>query len=157
MTPALPVRDQTSAGGVAFRDAARGEGTEVALVLVGVKRRWQLPKGIIDAGETPEETARREVREEAGIESQVAAPIETIEYWYVGDDRGTRVRFHKRVHFFLLRATGGDVRDHDREVLEARWVKAAEAGAMLAFPTERRVLARALELLARGGAGLTKP
>ena len=155
MSPGLPVRDQTSAGGVAWRPGADGD-PQIALVLIGIKRRWQLPKGIIDEGEAPEQTAVRETREEAGLDCELVAPIETIEYWYVGEANGERVRFHKRVHFFLLRWTGGDPSRHDREVLEARWVPARDASAMLAFPTERRVLARALALIAERDDGLTK-
>jgi 8-oxo-dGTP pyrophosphatase MutT (NUDIX family) len=120
----------------------------VALICVGPKHRWQLPKGIVDEGESPEMTAAREVREEAGIDADLVAPIEVIEYWYVGTEpTGEKVRYHKYVHFFLLEYLSGDVRDHDREVEDARWVPVADAGAMLAFPSERKVLARALALV----------
>ncbi len=157
MSPPLPVHDQYSAGGVAWRPSAGSAAPEVALVRVGTKRRWQLPKGIIDAGESPEAAALREVREEAGLETELVAPIEVIEYWYVGDTRGgERVRFHKRVHFFLLRWRAGDVADHDREVHEARWVGAESAAAMLAFPTERRVLARAVAMIGDTPGGVTR-
>ena len=78
-------------------------GAEIALIRPRGTERWQLPKGLVDPGESPELTARREVREEAGVDGDVVAPIETIEYWYVGTEPdGTRVRFHKAVHFFLL-------------------------------------------------------
>lgn len=146
----IPTERQVSSGGVVFR--RRGDGVEVALVLVGEKRRWQLPKGIVDPGESPETTAVREAREEAGVESTLVAPLETIEYWYVGNERGRgRVRYHKFVHFFLLEYERGDVRDHDHEVLEARWVPVAEAAGMLAFSGERKVMEEAARLLANGG------
>src|SRR5690606_12747548 len=107
------------------------------------KGRWQLPKGIVDAGETPEAPALREVREEAGIEAALVAPLDVIEYWYVGRRGAGRVRFRKRVHFFLLACRAGDVRDRDHEVEEARWVPVEEAEALLAFENERRVVAQA--------------
>ena len=138
---------QVSAGGVAWR---RGDGgVEVALVLVGAKRRWQLPKGIVEEGEAPLAAALREVREEAGLETTLDAELETIEYWYVATRGATRVRYHKFVHFFLLACQGGDVRDHDHEVVEARWFPIAEAVERLAFPNERAVVAKAAELLGR--------
>ena len=138
---------QISAGGVVFR--RRGALVEVALISVGEKSRWQLPKGLVDRNESPEAAALREVREETGLSGELIAPVETVEYWYVGNAgrTGARVRFHKFVHFYLLRYTSGGVSAHDHEVNEARWVEIGEAARMLAFKTERTVLARAREML----------
>ena len=148
MAGRIRTQRQTSAGGVVFR--RRGETVEIALIRVGEKSRWQLPKGIVDEGETAEATAVREVREEAGVDADLIAPVDAVEYWYVGTERdGERVRFHKFVHFYLLEYRSGDVRDHDREVEEARWVPLVEAEAMLSFASERKVLARARELLSK--------
>jgi 8-oxo-dGTP pyrophosphatase MutT (NUDIX family) len=140
--PKTPTRTQVSAGGVAFRHTELGR--EVALIAVNSPKglRWQLPKGIVEKGETPESTALREVREEAGIVTELVRPIERIEYWYYATEGGKRVRYHKFVHFFLLRYLSGDVAEHDREVAEARWVALAEAKRMLAFASERRIVER---------------
>lgn len=153
-SPPLRTERQVSAGGVAFR---RRDGlTEVAIVKVGPRGRWQLPKGLVDGAETPERAALREVREEAGIETRMIEPLETIEYWYVASRGAERVRYHKRVHFFLVRYRRGDVRDHDHEVEEARWVPIDEAETKLAFENERRVMAlarAAIERAAKPAAG----
>jgi len=141
----VPVKEQTSAGGVIFR--REGPGVEVVIVSVGNNNRWQLPKGLVDKGENPEVTAVREAREEGGVAGEVVQPIETIEYWYVGLDNGVRVRFHKRVHFYLLRYISGDTKDHDWEVNEARWVPIQDATSQLAFDNERRVMERAREII----------
>jgi 8-oxo-dGTP pyrophosphatase MutT (NUDIX family) len=141
----MKIVDQVSAGGVVFRRVA--DGFEVAIVSVGKPERWQLPKGIVDPGETPEVTALREVREEAGIKATVSAPLETVEYWYVGHRGKQRVRFHKFVHFFLMAYQSGQLSDHDHEVNEARWVSAEAAQTMLAFRGERQAVAQAIELL----------
>src|SRR6266540_6126825 len=117
--------DQISAGGVAFR--WKGAEPEIAIVSVKPKLRWQLPKGIVDEGETPEVTAVREVREEAGVETDRLALIETIEYWYRSVRNGQPVRYHKFVHFYLLEYRSGEVTDHDHEIEEARWVSFEEA------------------------------
>jgi 8-oxo-dGTP pyrophosphatase MutT (NUDIX family) len=139
---------QVSAGGVVYRRTAGRESVEVAIVRVGPKNRWQIPKGLVEQGESAETTAVREVREEAGVDGELVAPLDAIEYWYVGSDDGReRVRFHKRVHFFLLEYRGGDVQNHDYEVSEARWVPLENAEEMLAFASERKVMARARELL----------
>jgi 8-oxo-dGTP diphosphatase len=141
----LPVRDQLSAGGVVFR--AGKDRLEVVIVSVGGQNRWQLPKGLVDPGEKPEITAVREAREEAGVDSEVVQHLETIEYWFAGLDGGERVRFHKRVHFYLLRYLAGDTGDHDWEVNEARWVPIDDAAGQLTFDSERRVMERARALL----------
>jgi 8-oxo-dGTP pyrophosphatase MutT (NUDIX family) len=138
----LPTESQSSAGGVAYRATAQGA-AEVALIAVGDKHRWQLPKGTIESGESPENTALREVREEAGVEAELLELLDVIEYWYVGDSHGRRVRFHKTVHFYLMRYLAGDVADHDHEVREARWVPIDEALDQLAFKNERNVVERA--------------
>ena len=141
----VPVKEQVSAGGVVFRgDDGK---IEVVIISVGRQNRWQLPKGMVEKGESPETAAVREAREEAGVSSEVVQLIETIEYWYAGLENGIRVRFHKRVHFFLLRYLSGDTKDHDWEVNEARWVPIDDATSQLAFDNERRVMERARELI----------
>jgi 8-oxo-dGTP pyrophosphatase MutT (NUDIX family) len=141
----LPVREQVSAGGVVFR--RDNERIDVVIVAVGGSNRWQLPKGLVDKDEKPEVAAVREAREEGGTDSEVVEHIETVEYWYAGLDGGERVRFHKRVHFYLLRYLSGDTVNHDWEVNEARWVPIDDAMSQLAFDNERRVVERAKQLI----------
>ena len=140
----VPVKQQVSAGGVVYRGDKK---VEVVIVSVGPQNRWQLPKGLVDKGESPEIAAVREAREEGGVSSEVVQLIETVEYWYVGLDNGIRVRFHKRVHFYLLRYVSGDTTDHDWEVNEARWVPIEDAASQLAFDNERRVMESARGLV----------
>lgn len=130
--------EQHSTGGVVYRHD--GEQVEVALILVGPRERWQLPKGTPAAGETPEQTALREVREETGLSTELQEQLDQIEYWFYANRAGRRVRFHKFVTFFLLRYLSGDVQDHDHEVLEARWFPIDQAVDLLAFESERAVL-----------------
>lgn len=145
----MPTLDQVSSGGVAFRQTKTS--LEVAIVLSKPRLRWQLPKGIVDPGESPEVTAVREVREEAGLETDLLTLIETIEYWYRSNRNGKPVRFHIFVHFYLLQYRSGKVADHDHEVEEARWVSIDEAIEMLAFKNEREVVAKAREMIAAQG------
>ena len=137
--------DQVSAGGVAFRWTDTEP--EVAIVCMKPKLRWQLPKGIVDEGESPEVTAVREVNEEAGVETKRRGLIETIEYWYRSVRKGKPVRYHKFVHFYLLEYRSGDVANHDHEVEEARWVSFQTAIEMLEFKSERDVVAKARDMV----------
>ena len=122
-------KEQTSAGGVVYR--RRGGQAEVALISVG-------------------EPALREVEEETGLACEIVAELERVEYWYFSKGGARRVRFHKFVHFYLMRYVSGDVSGHDDEVNEARWVEVEEAEEMLAFKGEKKALAGAREMLAAG-------
>jgi 8-oxo-dGTP pyrophosphatase MutT (NUDIX family) len=137
----LPIGHATSAGGIVVRHTP--DGPEL---LLGRRRRerdgptWSLPKGTPDADETAEETALREVAEETGLQVRILEPVGDIRYRFVRDGR----RIHKVVHYFLMEATGGELADHDHEFEEVRWVPLAEAEALMSFPTERDIVARAL-------------
>ncbi len=141
----IPRSEQFSAGGVAWRGTP--DDLEVALVLMIPDLRWQLPKGIIDAGETPEDAALREVREEAGIACELIAPIDTISYRFMSTRDGGLRRINKTVQFFLMRFISGDVADHDHEVADAVWAKYDEALNMLRFENEREIVIRARQMI----------
>jgi ADP-ribose pyrophosphatase YjhB (NUDIX family) len=138
--------DETSAGGLILD----GDSLTASAALIGkLDRRgrlvWSLPKGHVEAGETFEQTAAREVHEETGIIGFVQQALGTVEYWFVADGR----RIHKTVHHFLLRATGGELSDADREVTEVAWVPLSELDARLAYPDERRLAEKVHKLLDR--------
>uniref|UniRef100_UPI0031D57805 NUDIX hydrolase n=1 Tax=Saccharothrix mutabilis TaxID=33921 RepID=UPI0031D57805 len=139
----LKTVDETSAGGLVL-DRLRG----AAAIIGRLDRRgrllWSLPKGHIEAGETAEQTAVREVAEETGIHSRVLRPLGSIDYWFVAEDR----RVHKTVHHFLLEALGGELSDEDVEVTEVAWVPLGELDERLAYADERRLVRRAVDLLA---------
>ena len=137
--------ERVSAGGVAFR-VVKGR-TEVAIIRTASESRWQLPKGIIDKGETEQQAAVREVREEAGIDCELLEKIDSIEYWYIDRWGEEPVRVHKYVHFFLMRYESGDIAEHDHEVEEVRWADIDEATETLAFPAEQAIARKAKSMI----------
>ena len=142
----IPTKSQVSAGGVAFR--WEGDRLEVVLISVGEQGRWQLPKGMIGEVEAIETAAIREVREETGLITEMVSPIDKVEYWFYSKSRGRGVRFHKVVHFYLLRCLSGDVSEHDDEVNEARWFEIEEAAKTLTFPNEQAIVQKAGAMIA---------
>ena len=136
---------QHSAGGVAFR--SDGQEHEIAVIRTSEEGRWQLPKGIVDPGETPEQAAVREVQEEAGLRCEIVEPIDTIEYWFVASYDGPKKRYHKKVSFYLMEYISGDVTDHDHEVTEARWVTFDAALSMLSFQNEKALVEKARDMI----------
>lgn len=106
-----------------------------------------LPKGHVDAGETPLQAAIREVREEAGVEVEHLADLGEVRYWYTREGH----RIAKAVKFFLFGYVGGDVRDHDEEIEEARWMPLAQAQQSLSYPGEREMIERAISLIEKQG------
>ncbi|MCU1615968.1 MAG: ADP-ribose pyrophosphatase [Frankiales bacterium] len=138
--------DETSAGGLVVADDGVNEPRAALIGRTDRRGRllWSLPKGHIEAGESPEDTAVREVAEETGIIGEVVAPLGIIDFWFVADGR----RVHKTVHHFLLRAIGGALSDADIEVTEVAWVPFSELSGRLAYADERALVERAPALLA---------
>ena len=141
-----------SAGGVLYR--RKSGRIDVCIIQPRGTVRWQLPKGWIEEGEAPEQAAEREVAEETGCRGHVEALLDEIDYWFYGDERGEKVRIHKNVTFFLLRYESGDPSAADPyEVADVRWLPVSAALVKIEFANERRVLQKAMELLAAVPAG----
>lgn len=137
-------RKAISAGGVVYREGP--EGVEIVLVSRRNPPLYALPKGTPDPGESAEETALREVREETGLEVRLIERIGKVRYWFTDSNR---VRIDKSVQFFLMAPTGGSVDDHDHEFDEVGWFHMAEAERLLTHRNQMHILHRASELIAK--------
>ena len=145
MRPAT-LKVQTSSGGVIFR---RNEDCiEIVMVTVKEGQVWCLPKGVIDKGELPEDTAIREVREEAGVRGNIIEKLGEITYWYYIKEEHAKCK--KTVHFFLMEYSDGDIKDHDQEVNDAFWIPLDEAIQKAQYKGEREMLEKARTMFRLG-------
>ena len=140
MTPGRKkTRNEHSAGGAVI--AVRDGSPHVALIATRGKTRWGLPKGAVSDGETSEQAALREVREETGIEAAIVRPLDTIEYFFRAGD--TLIR--KRVDFYLMRYVAGELKPQLSEVDDVEWVELSAALQRASFDSERKLLEGALQ------------
>jgi ADP-ribose pyrophosphatase YjhB (NUDIX family) len=151
--PASPVRtkkvqqnyakrvDEVSAGGLVI-DRSGKNGLLIGRIdhkdATGQRILWSLPKGHIEAGETPEQAALREVAEETGIESAIERSLGIIDFWFMAGGK----RIHKTVHHYLFRETGGLLAAQESEVDEVSWFPLSEIVGRLAYPDEKKLIAR---------------
>ena len=122
-----------------MRDGA----AHVALIATRNKTRWGLPKGAVTEGETSEDAALREVREETGLEARIVKPLDTIEYFFRAGD----TLIQKRVDFYLMEYVGGELEPQLSEVDAVEWVELSAALLRASFDSERKLLQMALQVL----------
>ncbi|MEM3736850.1 MAG: NUDIX hydrolase [Candidatus Bathyarchaeia archaeon] len=145
----VKIKRQISSGGVIFK--RRGNSHEVALTARRGGKVWCLPKGLVEADETLEESAVRETREETGLMGRPVGKIGEISYWYYSRDDEARI--FKTVHFYLLEFVSGSEANHDFEVEEVRWLPLEEAITVLTYKNEREIVMKAGEMLNQLGRG----
>lgn len=139
-TPRMVTERAVSAGGVVYRTGPGGQ-VEVLLCHRSQPPLWCLPKGTPDPGESIEETALREVREETGITATIVDSLGSIRYWFSRPSEGKRV--DKTVHHFLMEPTGGSIDLHDHEFDVVEWVPMKDAVRRVSYRNEAIVLDRA--------------
>jgi 8-oxo-dGTP pyrophosphatase MutT (NUDIX family) len=131
-------RNEHSSGGavIDLRDGA----PFVAMIATRGRTRWGLPKGAVSAGETSEHAALREVQEETGLDAEIVARLDTIEYFFRAGD--TLIK--KSVDFYLMHYVGGTMTPQLSEVDDVEWVPLPEAIQRASFDSEKKLLSSAL-------------
>lgn len=130
---------QHSAGGVVYREG------EILLISPRCGHRWQLPKGHLESGESPQQAALREIQEETGVQGTPVTRLGSLEYDFRGPGG---LLIHKRVDYFLFRYLSGSEQDFDvREVAEARWFSWQQGIVRLTFDNEREIVREARRIL----------
>lgn len=130
------MKKEFSAGGIVFK------GHQILLTKSTGQGFFQFPKGHIDEGETLEEAATREVKEEGGVEAKIIKKIGSTEYFRTWN----KSTYFKNVTYYLMEYLSGDPNNHDWEVEEAFWIDSKEALEKLSFKEDQEILKKALEL-----------
>ena len=146
MKPAT-IKALKSAGGVVFRRT--GSGIEVALIATKGKSVWTLPKGLIDPGEQPEQTAVREIREETGLIGRILAPLGEKSFWFYLKSENMRCK--KSVSYFLVECIGGAIEEFGPEVDDARWFPLDEALSMVSYRSDLDLIGKAKGMIEDNG------
>ena len=131
-----------SSGGVVFRT------TESGYEFVAVQRArhgdWSLPKGHIETGESKEEAAIREVKEETGLEARIVGDLQEVVYFYRRPKLGLT---RKSVQYYLMEALTDELGGPNWEVSESRWVDMTEADSLLSYANDKETIRLALKAL----------
>jgi 8-oxo-dGTP pyrophosphatase MutT (NUDIX family) len=99
---------------------------------------WSFPKGKLDPGETIEETAIREVREETGLECRISRELEAVRYTY---ENRNGERRPKVVYYFLMERASGSLAVNNFEIDRAEWFRPGEAMRVLGYEHDKQLLA----------------
>ena len=136
--PRRKTRNEHSSGGAVI-DMRDGK-PFVAMIATRGRSRWGLPKGAVSDGETSEQAALREVKEETGLDAEIITRLDTIEYFFRAGD--TLIK--KSVDFYLMHHLGGILTPQLSEVDDVEWVPLSEGIERSSFESERKVLSSAL-------------
>lgn len=137
-----------SAGGIVFK---QDENNDVKILLIKNaalrdpnKVFWGFPKGHLEEGETDEQAALREVKEETGIEADIIEQLDTIQYYFTHPQKGTIL---KKVTIFLMKFKSGDPKAQEKEILDLGWFSIEETQAKLSFKEDKELMTKALTII----------
>ena len=145
------IKREFSAGGIVFKN----KGKEILWLVIkpAGNNKWRFPKGQINASESSVAAAKREVREESGVEIEILGKIGEEKYFFMEDKQ----KVLKTVIFYLMKYACESGASLDKETEAIAWLSFAQAKKRLAFNKEQGLLKKAKELLGRGEAAMAKP
>ncbi|PIS16045.1 NUDIX hydrolase [Candidatus Roizmanbacteria bacterium CG09_land_8_20_14_0_10_41_9] len=140
----MKTKNEVSAGGIVYRKV--GNKIEWLITQHSQHKGWVFPKGLVGDtkdSEAMEDAARREVKEEGGVEAKIAnpKPVKTS-YFYVL--KNTRIA--KTVYYFLMEYVAGDPKDHDWEMCDAKFVAEDEVRKTLTYKSDKEAFEKILNL-----------
>ena len=162
------MRFEFSAGGVVFKNDPK---LQILVSKHSYHHGWVFPKGLIGDnpsvgskhgkeaksasakgfGETKEEAAIREVKEETGAEAKIIEKLTPVTYWYQQEvnpkKSKEKEKIKKTVYYFLMEYTGGDISQHDDEMEEVEWLDPEEVEKRLTYPSDKKVWKESMKIL----------
>ena len=131
---------EKSCGGIVYRKF--NGNTEILLIKHIKSGYWSFPKGHVENGETEEETAKREIKEETGIDVYIDSGFrETVTY-------SPRKDAKKEVVYFVARAKNYDYTPQLEEISEIRWVGIGQAHNLLVYDNDKLIVNKAKSFIA---------
>jgi 8-oxo-dGTP pyrophosphatase MutT (NUDIX family) len=131
---------QFSAGGIVFKNK------DILVSQHSQHHGWVFPKGLIGDhvdGESKEETALREVKEETGVEGKIVRAFKPVAYWFIFD--GEKIK--KTVYYYLMEYIDGDISKHDDEMENVEWLPKNKVEGRLTYKSDKIVWQEALKIL----------
>lgn len=158
----MKIKDEISAGGIVFKKMQSQKSKVVSIVWLVCQhsehKGWVFPKGLIgdlNVDESMESAAIRETKEEGGVNARIMRSIgKPAVYFYTF--KGQKIR--KTVHYFLMEYVSGDTKDHDWEMMDARFMTKDEVRKILTYQSDKKAFEQALSFVdlgfpIRGGKG----
>ena len=130
---------EKSCGAIVVRRNA--ENIEILLIRSAKNGHWSFPKGHVEAGETEEQTAKREIMEETSVDVDICPGFrEVVTY-------SPRRDVQKDVIYFLARAKNFDYVPQESEIAQIKWVEINLAHSFLTYDNDKQLVNRAKPLI----------
>jgi ADP-ribose pyrophosphatase YjhB (NUDIX family) len=142
----MKIKKETSAGGIVFR---RSESNQIKWLITqhSQHKGWVFPKGLVgdtNVNEKMEEAALREVGEEGGVKARIInqQPVKVF-YSYIWND----IQVDKTVYYYLMEYVSGDPKNHDWEMMDAKFTTQDEVMKILSYPSDLQAFEEILEMM----------
>ncbi len=139
----MKIKNETSAGGIVFRKFK----IEWLVCRHSQHKGWVFPKGLIGdsvINEPMDKAALREVEEEGGVKAKIINPKPVVvSYSYIWND----LQVDKTVHYFLMEYISGDPKNHDWEMMDAKFISEGEVKKILTYPSDKQAFEEILKMM----------
>lgn len=139
----MKIKNETSAGGIVFK---KGEELLWLVTQHSQHKGWGFPKGLIGdtkKNEKMEDAALREVEEEGGVKAKIVHPTPVkVSYSYIWND----MQVEKTVFYYLMEYISGDPKNHDWEMMDAKFLSEEEVKKILTYPSDKKAFKEILYL-----------